>query len=32
MITKQKYAGSRRAIVLAAALVCAGYGIARANA
>ena len=31
MITKQKYAGSRRAIVLTAALVCAGYGIARAD-
>jgi len=28
MITKQKYAGSRRAIVLAAALVCVGSGLA----
>jgi putative salt-induced outer membrane protein YdiY len=28
MITKQKYTGSRRAIVLAAALVCVGSGLA----
>jgi putative salt-induced outer membrane protein YdiY len=31
MIMKQKYAGSHRAIALAAALVCAGYGIAVAQ-
>jgi putative salt-induced outer membrane protein YdiY len=30
MIIKQKHAGSRRAIALAAALVCAGYSIASA--
>jgi putative salt-induced outer membrane protein YdiY len=31
MITKQKYAGSRRAMALAAALGCAGYGVASAQ-
>jgi putative salt-induced outer membrane protein YdiY len=31
MITKQKYAGSRKAIVLAAALVCVGSGLAFAQ-
>jgi putative salt-induced outer membrane protein YdiY len=31
MIKKQRHAGSRRAIALAAVLVCAGYGIARAQ-
>ena len=31
MMIKQKYAGSRRAIALAAVLMCAGYGVARGD-